>query len=543
MANKYFEYFDTLGEWNDWTTAVTPFELADLPKVAGFDLGAVVETGRARAPVFTQAALRQVWSAFPVQGRDAVIDGVQTVLNQVGGTFTTATAAMSAVLQGVAAGAGVIAPIISGSFELADMWVGVIEGILASNDKARRGARLKYMELMEDLGPRAWGGGHAIGYTYRRELSGLFNPDVFPMGWPPDWETPGPLRLSPADPYRGDCSRGDSDFSGGLDSSCRGNVEIFPLFYPIWCQRVLGANKGKRGMERTSDGGALVWAKMISMQAQLLGNPIANLGCDGRDIAARVKRFKASFWRKYFTPSEGIEGGRGLRIWGGSADDKKQAEAMGGPIFQIGAFDEQFPAGLKKGFFMTPGGLIGTYRNDGTGTTDHPDLGLFGVWRWPSALKYSGFGGNWISCRDYNTIVSAAGQFFALRTATLRRRTLSETMVKEFPNLLVPGAFQNPAAEGLISYTPIPEGKVRRAIEAIAAGATTERAPKKVAGIKVPIGVKPIPAGTFVTPGAMLPKTRWPVYVGAGAVALGAAGFAAWKLRLLDRWLGRRKRK
>lgn len=524
MANKYFEYVETLGDWNKWTTAVTPYDLPDLPKVPGFDLGEKVETGRMPASTFTRAAMDQVWAVMPREARQLAIDGINAVLSTVGSVINVTVAAIQAAISGIAMAAGIVGPIIDGAFKLADAWVGVIEDIREDNDKARRESRLDdYMGLLERIGPRGWAGGFWLAGTYKRKRG--LRKSVHPLGWPPDPKDPGILRLSPEidEWYKGDCSRGSSDFSGGLDSSCRGYMTIYPLFYPVWGERCFGTNKSKKGMERTFDGGAAVWAKMLAMQGALLGNPIANLQCSGAMLERRVRRMRGIFWSRYFSPSEGAPGGSesGVRMYGGTTEQKEAAEQMGGPVFKIGGFDDNFPAGLKKGLFMTPGGLIGTYNNDGSGSVDHPDLGRFGVWYWPSIYTNSPFGGNFISCRDFNTIVSAAGQFFALRTATLRRRVLSETMVAEFSNMLENQAYPHPTGEGLTSYYPIPESKVRRAIRAIADGADVER-PKRMV-LEPGVGPGRIPGRTFeVIPAEVIPSGE-----GAGAIAvLGAAAVA-----------------
>ncbi len=587
MVNALFKYQDTLGGLDGFVPALTQFELAEFDfALGGFDFGDV-SSGRSPGREFTKTALRQVWAAMPTAGRDELIDTVQDIMSNVAAVGGATADVLGAIVSGVSGAMGIIGPVIQASFALADAWVEVVAGKQEQNDIARRSARLKYLDSLDTLGPRAWAGGQWIGWRYERERASKAN--VFPLAWPPDYrstnkKTVGPLiyEKGGAPQRSGDCSGGASDFSGGMTSSCTGFSMLFPMFWPVWTTPAIGAvGRSMQGMERTHDGGSAVWARMIAMQSSLLGNPITNLMCDGSKLLRRLKYFREFFWASYENPAFGQRsgfqyGGDGPGLqwlkWGGVYTDD-YVKAIGGPRFKVGKrFDPDFPAGLKKGFFMTPAGLIATYDNLGNATIDSIDLARVSVYRWESVYTISTFGGNNITARDYNVIVAACNQFFALRMATLRRAPLMKELAKNWSAMFAK-SYHPPqkTGDGFAGvpgswHRDIPEQAVRDAIVAVAIGGPTNRPvevtikmppptatfvplaqatfggkPKgsfSVKGLKAKFGAQDLGPVDAVALGGTRPPWLLPVASVAGATAAGAFGW--WLLR--GRSGGRSKR-
>jgi hypothetical protein len=545
MPNPLVNYRASLKDWPTWLPQQMPAPYSEIPEYPGFFLGPpkVGETLRQlTAEQFTQSALFQVWTMVPDFVRDRLIQAVAGVAQDVAEAGKTFADMSSLSVQGLGAGVATVITVVNASIDFANQIAGSIHKTLETNDQNRRDERLKFLEDLEDFGPSGWAISPWGMRTYEREIK--LKKNQYPSIWPPDYTSGygmvGPLLLSGAPKREGDCSRGDADFSGGLDSSCRGYMRVFPLFFPVWCTASLGSYyKSTRGMERSNDAGAAVWAKMLMLQAAMVGNPVANLQMDGRLVQKTWERLQLFFWGRYFNPPQGMLNhagkAKGLRNISLDTDTK---------VFEVASsFDPNFPANADEGFFfitpkgriggfyLTPGGQIGAYNPDGTGSTDHPDLDAVGVYRWDSANTYGDYG-NWITAANYNTVRAATGQFFALRMATLRRQPLTQAIVEQFPQLLEKQEYPTAEGEGTQMRYPIGEKKVREAIRASAKGATDP--------VKVKLGtVKAIPGGgggPGIKKADVIPPKRASKedkYATAKKIAAGAAvagaGYAAWK--------------
>lgn len=481
--NDFQRYAATLGDLGDWRPGAVPTELP-----GGFDLSGS-SVGRAPADAFMRESFAAVWSALPPSVRGDAVAALASLVSRFANVANVAASVIGAALQGVA----LVGDVLAAGNEIAAQWSAAIGATLEKNDVERRRARLELLGFVADYGARGFAGGERWTYRYARSAGSVGGKERWrhPLVWPPDYPKPkdaalpGFLRLADeTNPTYasngGECSQGASNFSGGMDGQCHGAIYLFPLFFPCWCERAFGDTNAFAGMERSSDGGAAVWSRMVAMQGALLGSPVANLMCDGARLLERLERFRWFFFGRYANPLWGADRQTSPGLyWHADANPPKGGTGPGGRTFAVApGFEPDFPSGLgNQRFFETPGGLIGCYAPDGRGSTDHADLSRVAV-RVFEPHRSSPFGGNWITARNFNTVVAACGQFFSLRLATLRSRTRMREIVEAFPELLghvtVPATWRE--GGGTSTYRAIPEAAVRSAIRAVAAGSSTSPA-------------------------------------------------------------------
>lgn len=484
MGNPLQDYGESLGKWMEFVPTTMPAPFEKQPNTPGIQLGPEALLDDAVRWPFAKYAHEtgmKIWTNVPPNIRALMIDRMSELVNKWASNIDQFAANIDLSLVNAGSGVASALQYLQAAFDFSKAVAAVIHKTLEDNDNSRRKERLKLLEMMAEDGPRGWAGGLFLARTYKRTTKSWANPagtDSYPLIWPPDYTGDygaiGPLTTGNPPPYReGDCGRGSGDFSGGLDSSCRGFMQINPLWFPVWCTASLGSyQKSLRGMERSSDSGRAVWAQMLAMQSALLSDPASNLQTNGYLLNKRYQYFKDFFWKRYFNPPPYTKGDspppKGLQNISIDSDEKAW--------LVTDTFDPEFrPFGDKRSFYLTPSGMIGAYNEDGTGTTDHPDLKKVGVYRWDRTATHASFG-NWITAADYNTITAATGQFFSLRMGILRDRPMTKTIKEEFPDFLQ--KITRPVFTGMEETQErwlVPERKVRRAIVASAEGAVAEQ--------------------------------------------------------------------
>lgn len=453
VIQKYFD--DVIGPWQEFSPVGMPEELPDLQ---GFsvDIPGIVGSlipGQWSQGQFSGEAIVSIFSSFPPEFRNQI--------GNIGSVFRDALANMDwSILQSMAdLGAQLAAGIIdaiSAAIDAISMamayWGPIIDAIeifvkaimnwidkgIKDNDENRYKARLEIVDDLFKIGPRGWAGGHYLNRRYERVVR--LKKNVYPMAWRPT--KGGPLSLDEGvGNFTGDCSQGSGNLSGGTDGSCTGYIELFPLFFPIWSNHAFGnpADSMRRGMERAKEGGAAVWKQLLFMQSELLTNPFVNFQCDGELVRERVTKFRIIFWDLYWR-----------------TNDEKTIDDV---------FDRDSVTGNDH--YMTPGGLIGRYRRNQSGQIQmgSTDPGAFPDDTLDGSVRYGSYGS--ITYENFNSIVSAAGQFFALRAASLRSQAICQEaintgLLEPQPNADAPG--------GPVIYIPVREEGLREAIIASAEG-------------------------------------------------------------------------
>jgi len=429
MSNPILEYLNDpkLGiAGKNWTPAATPSLVSEVP---GFQLGEAA-AGQLPAVDFARQSLGAVWSALPGDVRADMVNAVADIINvgsQVG-----------AVLSPFAAMAGPLVAYAQAIMKAPEWVENLIGGTIETNDKRRYNSRLAAVELLEAAGPRHWTFENYLIPTYARDRG--IQKSVTNMAWPPDINS---MLTTAVVARSGDCSQGGGDLAP-RSSSCKGSITLTPIFMPVWSQRALGSPgpwvSMRKGMERSQDGGARIWQKMLQMQAALLIDPVVNLYANGEKLWAFAQRFSG-------IASEALENS------GWVVDP----EYIDDPPKLFGPDSTPDNPILIPRFYRTPGGLYGVYISGG-GTTESEILGeKIG---YPKEKRehptYSSFGGNVVSFANYNSVMSAVGQFFALRKATLQSKSTCQSIVDAGPAYI----------------DAIPEPKLREAVKAVAAGVT-----------------------------------------------------------------------
>jgi len=422
----------------NWTPAASPSLMAQF---GGFQLGVNAPATQLPAGAFMASNMITAWSAISNTWQETPIkDALIGAINGIAQGFDLGSAALdgsiSNVLSGVMEGVGSAFVYVEAMNDLAAATVRFIEGQRTNNDQARYEKRLECVEALKLAGPRAWGGANYWTARYIRERAGQSN--VSNMAWPPDLNTR--FTTPPKFKRRGDCSQGGSELApkGG---SCKGSFSLFPIYMPLWGNRALGSPgvvwSMKAGMERATYGGAKIWRLLSEMQGSLLMDPMLNLLCDSRPIYWRMQNFIQSQWAPLLA----------------RALNRTDASPTTGIPYGI-SIDAEFDENNNgKGYYYTPGHMIGAYTNTGHGSLSHESLERnLRSQSDEEAGRTSSFGGNGIRISDYNTVISTTAQFLSLRTATLRNRAFCQRAVDE----------------GLLSL--IPEPALRLAVQSSAAG-------------------------------------------------------------------------
>jgi len=487
VSNPILEYLDDpkLGiAGKPWTAAALPWQV---PEVPGFRFGQPLD-GQASAVAFTKQSLGAIWAVLPENAKSELTGAISDALSAVGN--------VAGALSPFAAMAGPLIAYAQLIMEVPGFIEGFIGGTIKTNDQRRYKSRLAAVELLEAAGPVHWTFENYLIPKYKRDRGGLKD-DVTNMAWPPDLNS---MLTEAAIPRSGNCSEGGSNLSP-TSSSCKGSITLTPLFMPVWSQRALG-HPGpfvsmRQGMERSTDGGALIWQKMLQMQAALLLDPIRNLYANGQSLWAFAQRFSG-------IASEALENS------GWTVDPAFINDAP--PIFA----DDSTPDDpkMKPRFYRTPGGLYGVYVG-GEGTTESEVL--FKSVGYTKEKRehptYSSFGGNGVSFANYNSVMSAVGQFFALRRATLQSQATCKALVD--------------AGEEYVQA--IPEPKLRKAVQAAAAGVKIPTGPGAggfgLAAGPTQAGPTP-PAGPWSLADVAPPKAGGG---DAGAVAALGGAFLLWR--------------
>jgi hypothetical protein len=448
------------------------------PLVGGFGIGVQSLQGRMPPIEFMTETWNTIWHALPTEARSGIS---QLIMGIVDGLESGAAVSntLNNIVGGVMSGIGDTISYVQTITEFAEWLVSWIEGTREDNDQARYEARLACVELLEEAGPSTWAGSNYFIPKYTRKIK--LKDDKVNLAWPPDKPTgfqAGGTHIA----WSGgnDCKDGGSDLSP-REPGCKGAVSLYPLFMPLWGNRALGAPGAgwsmRAGMERATNGGALIWEKMSAMQGNLLADPMINLLCSAEEVYWRMQAFFTWFFPKLHAAEDA-----GLVV------------------------DPEFnPNNAGVGFYKTPGHLFASYTNNGYGSTDHPDLDAA-----LGATTWSSFGGNGVSMANYNTVVSATLQFLSRREATLRR----------------PAFCQRAIDEGIVDL--MPEPKARAAVHASAAG----EPPPPVGWKTIAGGVQQTPSGTQQLPLLVaVPLKKKKKKSGAGLVIAGAGLAAALALR------------
>jgi len=344
----------------------TPVALPDLAgQAGGFQLGLDVPGSQLSAAAFIGTALQTVWSVLPSSVQSDITSAITDITDALASGTAAIDSTIGNVLGGVMEGLGSAVSYVEAMNKVAQWVVGIIDNQLEENDERRYEGRLLCTELLREAGPLAWTGNNYFNLKYRRKIYGKTDPWNFV--WPPDSDWGVVLEA----PVPRSCNLGEKGGSNlaPRDSGCKGSFSLFPIYMPIWGNRALGtpgpAWSMRAGMERAPEGGARIW--------RLINHTMATTD---------------------------------LRI------DPEFNEKNNG-----------------KGFYYTPGKLIGAYTNTGGGSLTHEDLRS--IVRMPDQTAPSEFGGFGVSFADYNTIVSSTCQFLSLRIATLRRREFCQRAVDE----------------------------------------------------------------------------------------------------------------
>jgi len=485
MANPILEYLNDpkLGiAGKPWTAAAVPWEV---PEVAGFRLGQPLD-GQLSAVNFAQQSLGAIWSALPTNVRSDMVSAVADIIS-IGSS-------VGAALSPFAAMAGPLIAYAKAIMEAPEWIENLIGGTMETNDKRRYNSRLAAVEALEAAGPRHWTFENYLIPRYSRDRG--IQKSVNNMAWPPDINS---MLTQAVIPRSGNCSEGGNDLAP-RSSSCEGSITLTPIFMPVWSQRALGSPgpwvSMRKGMERAEGGGGYIWQKILQMQAALLIDPVVNLYANGESLWKFAQRFSG-------IASEALENS------GWVVDPTFLEDA---PKVFAPDSTPQNPK-TKPRFYRTPGGLYGVYTDGGGGSTESKVLGE--SVGYPKEKRehptYSSFGGNGVSFGNYNSVMSAVGQFFALRKATLQSKSLCKSIVDA----------------GSQYVDAIPEPKLRAAVQYVAAGGTIPTGPSAGFGL----------ASGPVSPGPKPPSGPWslaeaaPKAGGGGAAAVAALGgaFLLWR--------------
>ncbi|MEE8310260.1 MAG: hypothetical protein V3R34_07710 [Hyphomicrobium sp.] len=405
MANDLEDYLLSpthagMARMLDWT----PVALPDLAgQAGGFQLGLDVPGSQLSAAAFIGTALQTVWSVLPSSVQSDITSAITDITDALASGTAAIDSTIGNVLGGVMEGLGSAVSYVEAMNKVAQWVVGIIDNQLEENDERRYEGRLLCTELLREAGPLAWTGNNYFNLKYRRKIYGKTDPWNFV--WPPDSDWGVVLEA----PVPRSCNLGEKGGSNlaPRDSGCKGSFSLFPIYMPIWGNRALGtpgpAWSMRAGMERAPEGGARIWRLMSEMQGSLLTDPIMNLQADAASVYWRMQGFLSKVW---FPSLNHTMATTDLRI------DPEFNEKNNG-----------------KGFYYTPGKLIGAYTNTGGGSLTHEDLRS--IVRMPDQTAPSEFGGFGVSFADYNTIVSSTCQFLSLRIATLRRREFCQRAVDE----------------------------------------------------------------------------------------------------------------
>jgi hypothetical protein len=480
---KISDYFsNVIGDLQNYSPVALPSEL---PALNGFgfpDIPDSIFNGQMGSGEFAADALKIVWSVFPSEFQGDVSSIASDIfvalnkidfqaINQLTAAAGTAGGSIGGVAAGIAAAAAPVLAIWGPVIAAINVWTKALvrygHGLLEDNDQARRDARLEYVKAIEGLGPAGWGGGYYASAKYKRKR--VFPQKAqYPLAWRPTDK--GILSVTPSPtPISGDCGAGSAELSGGMDGSCTGATEIFPIFFPVWSNLAWKRSDPtftlRAGMERSSDSGAAIWDLMIGMQVDALDNPITNLQMNGALIKREMESFRSWFWGKYWAQG-----------WAPLTPEKRR-------LWIDNEFDEQGES--QAGYYLTPGGLIAKYKRDNAGRVVGGELvgqDLDGRVILPSAQSH-------VYYNQYNSVISAAGQFFAMRAASLRSRSIAQEFVD--------------------SGLPTSEPGLRAAIQEVADGIS---APAPTTNIVMEIVGVGLDSPSRVTPGGlgMIPPTPGP---------------------------------
>ncbi len=384
----------------DWTPVAAP----DLAAAAGgFSLGGNKPASQLSAKQFIAASFGTVWSVLPASLKNDLVDAIDDLVNSLNASTAAIDQTIDNVLGGVMEGLGSAFAYASLMQKMARWIVGFAGGVLEDNDEARYEGRLLCVELLREAGPLAWTGDNYFTLKYKRRIAGKSN--QWNYVWPPDSDWG--IALEAHVPRS--CDFGDKGGSNlaPRDTSCKGSFSLFPIFMPLWGNRALGspgpAWSMKAGMERAPEGGARIWSLMSQMQGSLLTDPIINLQADAASVYWRMQGFLS-------------------KVWFPSLNHTMETTDL--------TIDPEYnPNNDGRGYFYTPGMLIGKYDEQGDPSLTHPDLQK--IVRMPDQNAPSEFGGFGVSFADYNTVVSSTCQFLSLRIATLRRREFCARAVEE----------------------------------------------------------------------------------------------------------------
>jgi hypothetical protein len=382
MSNPWQTYVESWGGRPvdvQWSPAALPSEVAQIP---GFEFGPTLD-GQLRATDFVDQTLGVIWGVLPAEFRNSLLIGVQDL---IGSATSTIGQSANSILSGAFDQLPAMLGIAGAAQKTAEWIVQWIEDMREDNDERRYEARLELVEWLENAGPGFWTGDNFGNPRYTRKIALKRNKSN--PAWPSDrghW-----FGLHPNGTRRkGDCKDGGSDLAP-RGEDCVGSISLYPIFMPIWSDRAFGTPGPmvtmRKGMERAYRGGSLIWEKMFEMQAALLTDPIVNLYADGEWLWNHFIRFK----------------------------DKVNA-AMWATLTIDREFDPNYN-GVPDRFFKTPGGMIAAYDGVVTGYLNAPSLDALII----DGMGYSSFGGTGITVRQFNSVLTAVAQFFALRAATLR---------------------------------------------------------------------------------------------------------------------------
>lgn len=404
----------------DWQPVAEPDQLAE---VGGFSFDYDQPSYQLPLEQFIGTSMVNIWSVLPGDAKGAMAGAVSQIMAAV----TTGSAmadSIGNVMGGVMSGIGSMAPYATATVEWAQWIVAFSQGVQKANDQRRYEGRLASVQLLKDSGPALWAGNNYFTTRYTRRRAGKSN--VSNMVWPPD---PRLFNgLMPPIPRSGDGCGGTGDNPGGHSnnapkaSNCEGSFSLYPIYMPLFDSRRAYGKPGvtavmRKGMERATGGGALIWETMSEMQMSILADPAFNIFVNAEDVYSALMIWKQTYWDPALD-------------WFQNGEPYGYSTPSDPTKYQVRIDPEFDPDNPGYGFYYTPGRLIGAYTPFFTGSLSDEQLddtiNLEG-----SEHLYSPYGGNGWSFSNYNTLLTATAQFLNTRAALLRRRSFCQMLVDE----------------------------------------------------------------------------------------------------------------